>query len=585
MFWTRIILPVILILPAFITGNSQDFLSGVSNDTLIAGKSNTFLVHMGKTFDPGQVEARLTFNGPCFNIGDSCEICPMDTIWESDIQLHNDTVASLTFDIPTTAFPSEHGWTLEIPNHIYYSPMILITEPVIYGQPADLTVFTGATAQFGICSYGSDTLYYDWFRTGDSISKGEGRYFEINYVSESDSGGYYCRIRRMLLSEVLSTVYSDTAYLSIMETSTVLPKPEGPTSNCYNGDSVVYKVSASEVVKDYQWSLVPGNAGNYQTINDTLLEVHWNESFSGRAGIVVSGNTMNDLTLVSDTLWVIQRGIPEQQSICIVGIDDETQKCRIVWEESIDPGIVSYDVHGENQQAGVFDKLATYSPIQFSVFIDTGSTPNFYPHTYMLTATDTCGNISRPGVKHTTILLSSNLGTSGQHFLIWSEYRGITFPSYHIYHGTHKDSMNHLATVTGTVLNYNVTNPLPGSVYYQIEATRAEACVPSKKSAVDYSSTHSNIEGIVGSSSTRAIHQNQPTISPNPASQSIQIHYSGPITHGTEIMLFNLLGKEKMKTILKESLTTLDVSELKPGIYILHIRDPGQNHLQKLIIQ
>lgn len=73
------------------------------------------------------------------------------------------------------------------------------------------------------------------------------------------------------------------------------------------------------------------------------------------------------------------------------------------------------------------------------------------------------------------------------------------------------------------------------------------------------------------------------TITPNPATDTIKINFSSN-DENTEISIFDMLGKKVLNVHLKNTNTTLDVSDLQSGVYVVKILKGRTTLSQKLIV-
>jgi hypothetical protein len=361
--------------------------------------------------------------------------------------------------------------------------------------------------------------------------------------------------------------------------------PEGPVSLGFIEDPVSYQIRGREGITAYTWFLLPASAGTVGTQGDSSVEVTWSRDFSGTAGLFVETTVGECPGLNSDTLWIDVAGVPGPQEICIVGIDEATEKCRIVWNKSADPSVASYIIYRESNEAGVFLPLAEIPASGPSVYVDSTSIPYIIPQSYRMTLVDTNGTESDPGKIHKTILLSSSLGTGGQHFLQWNHYEGFAFLSYEIYSGPSKDSLSLLYTIPSNLNSLAIQDPPGGTVYYEIVVRRDGQCNPTHKSDIDYSVTHSNIEKFLAGGDLQVSRDDRLKISPNPADATVRVQYSGPGMTGAKISLVNLLGKVCGRYLLESGDQVIDVSGITPGIHLLRLDVSDKVLLRKLVIR
>ena len=185
--------------------------------------------------------------------------------------------------------------------------------------------------------------------------------------------------------------------------------------------------------------------------------------------------------------------------ICMVTVDTATGKNLVVWERKPNSRIASYNVYKESTQAGIYQKLGNVPFSQLSVFVDKTSNPRQNADRYYLTSIDSLtGNETQNSIVHKTIHLTANKGASGEINLIWSHYKGFTFPSYVIYRGTNPKNIEPIDTVQSTVNSFSDLTPPTGVVFYQVVAVKPDTCYPAlvraQTSSGPYSQSLSNLK-------------------------------------------------------------------------------------------
>ena len=563
------------------TASSTEWIGGmVSTDTLYPGQVNVIQMNAGYGYQIENLVARLnTHYGREFPI--RCQGWYEDTIWAADIQPYNDTLVTLTFDIPASAFPGD--WYLDLNDGaMHYSPMLMFTRTYISSQPLDVTVCLGGTASIDVCAYAYHKMEFEWFHDGESLQSGyDLDSLVVRNVDFADTGTYYC----MMKDWTGEWTGSDTVHLRLQGMNDDPGMPEGPAELGYPQSPVYYSVRYDEAVTWYNWVLIPQSAGTFGSQGDSTIAVTWNGDFKGTAGLFVETTLGECRGLNSDTLWINVAGVPDAQEICIVGLDKETEKCRIVWNKSTDPAVASYIIYRESNQAGVFLPLAEIPASGPSVYIDSTSVPESHSQSYRMTLVDTNGTESVPGTIHRTMLLSSSLGTGGEHNLSWNHYEGFPFLSYEIYSGPSKDSMSHLETIASNISSRKINNPPGGQVYYQIVVRRDGQCNPDLKSDIDYSETRSNIEEFLAGGVQPRYSGDRLKISPNPANASLRVSYAGNGAAGADITLVNLLGQVCASYPVVPGIRVIDVSGIAPGLYLLRLEEADGVLIRKLVIK
>lgn len=462
-------------------------------------------------------------------------------------------------------------------------PLKASDDLTIVEQPQDAVTCLGGTAVFEIVASSSQRIFYSWQKVNDWIGGGYNSTLIIENVEYADTGRYHC----ILANEVYDSVYSDTVRLIIQDVPPVTATPEGPTSVTYSGEPEVYGIKHHPSVTGFHWKLIPDaagtiNQGDSLEVGDSIVEITFSKDFNGTAGLFVEMKQGNCRTLNSDTLWIDVTSIPDAQEICIVGLDEVTERCRIVWNKSDNPRAAFYTIYRESNEAGIFLKLATIPSDGAGVYVDSTSVPYAHTHSYRMTLTDTNGNESNPGKTHTTILLSSSLGTSGKHNLSWTHYKGYPFLTYEIYHGHSKDSMSYFISVASSGNSYIVQEPLPGSVHYQIVARR-EGCSPVLKSGVDYGETRSNLNLIVVHADSPAGTASRLKLNPNPADTKVLVSYTGSGPLPSELTLADMAGKVIRVYWMESNRMEIDISALSPGIYLIRLVGTRDTLVGKLL--
>ena len=394
----------------------------------------------------------------------------------------------------------------------------------ILQQPQNDTTCLGGTATFEVKVEDSGHAFYDWKHNGSYVEDGYYPRLIIENVEYADTGSYSC----ILSNTTNDTAYTNTVRLIIREVPLIHAVPEGPESVSYTGQPEVYRVHHHESVTAYRWNLIPGSAGmvikeiDSLMVDDSIAYIYFDRDFTGTALLYVEMFQGNCRTQNSDTLAIQVSGIPETPEICIVGMDETSEKCRLVWNKTPVEDIAFYNIYRESNMAGIFLKIDSVPVDGPGIYVDSTSVPYVQPHSYRISVTDINGNESLLSGTHTTMLLSSSLGTQGSHNLSWTHYLGYPFPTYKIYQGASKDSMTYLTSVASSVNSYIVQDPPSGLVYYQI-AARREGCSPMLKSETDYGETRSNVALLTTEIETPAEGTPVLELIPNPAARRVRI--------------------------------------------------------------
>ena len=463
----------------------------------------------------------------------------------------------------------------------WWGHIMVYTPPFIVLQPEDTIVCAGDSATFTVTARGNSNtdLNYQWYHNDTLIDNSAYEIYRIGNSQLKDTGRYYCVISNQYGIDTTQTVRLDLHPFPGNPGT-----PAGPDRFCPDIDSTNYSITSDPLTTGYSWQLIPGEAGTIKQ-NDTSCTIFWDEAFSGVARLyveLISGNCGRN---TSDTLVITVPGISVSPEICIVGIDEPTNKYRIIWEKSSYGSAQLYRIYRESNQADVYLEIGTVDTSEISFFVDSSSIPDVLPHRYKISYLDSCGLESSLSPYHQTMHLVANIGINGEVNLIWSEYGGIPFPTYTIYRGSHPDSMSLFVQVPSTVTSYKDIDPPLGNVYYKIGMSNPAGCDPVKKSESDYSSSMSNMDQVLVTG-VNDVDENKPfMIFPNPVTDMLQIQYNNVVTHPIQFTIYSSLGKAGLHDYIWTSDTRVDVSSLSPGIYILQTIDDSESYSVRFVIR
>ena len=107
--------------------------------------------------------------------------------------------------------------------------------------------------------------------------------------------------------------------------------------------------------------------------------------------------------------------------ICMVSVDEETNKNMIIWERDEGEDIVSYNIYKLFGNNFIPAGVVPYDDLE--VYIDHSSNPEAVAARYAISITDICGNESDISPYHQTIHLGASEGTVENTVeLDWTEY-------------------------------------------------------------------------------------------------------------------------------------------------------------------
>jgi hypothetical protein len=541
------------------------------SDSLIAGDTTIVRFHLGQ-YDPDKLTAGL--NPTNVNCPEACPICNLDTIWSYKIELYKDTIFNFYFAVPLGTIPGIYQmFILDQGSFTGKGPYVnwIFTPPYIFENPRDTMICEGDTAIFKVRSLTNDysPLWYQWYHNDVLFySSINGYILGFSYTLPQDTGYYYC-----VISNDYGKDTSQTARLELYPMPANPGPPEGLEKFCPGTDTTWYSINSDPLAIEYTWHLFPAEAGKIE-FQDTSSRVIWEPGYTGTAEVYVDLLGVMCGSISSDIREITVPGVSSAPVICIVGTDEETGKYRIVWEKSEIASEKLYKIYRESNQADVYLEIGSVNPEELGVFVDLSSAPDILSHRYKISYTDSCGNESELSDFHQTMHLSANMSINNDVNLIWSEYKGIAFPTYEIYRGNHPDSMQLLTQVPSTVTAYKDSDPPLGIIWYQIGMSNPAGCNPEKKAGMDFSSSRSNMEQVRNTSIPEVIFENKPFIMyPNPAEKELYFRFSKTYTDPFHYKIYNSTGIIVLEGLIHPEKNSIDISSLPSGIFIMELRN------------
>ncbi|MCK4746604.1 MAG: T9SS type A sorting domain-containing protein, partial [Bacteroidales bacterium] len=352
---------------------------------------------------------------------------------------------------------------------------------------------------------------------------------------------------------------------------------------CKGENTSEYHLPDEPLVESYKWKLMPSIAGMLNEEGNST-QVAWDPDFSGYAYLYAETASGSCKGPDSDTLAIQLVGPVAEPEICIVGMDEASGYYQVIWNRLPGLEILTYHIHRESNQAGVFLHLAEIPADQFSVWIDSSSAPESLSHAYYITYTDTCGNESDPGIIHRTIHLSANLGSSGENNLSWTPYEGFAFLTYEIWRGTSKDSMELLRDVPSSVTSFSDQDPPTQKLYYQIVVSRDGACQPMQKATIDYSVSKSNVLE-VNTIGIENLDMNRFKVFPNPAKEYLIVALDQGLNMDGKIRIYDVYGKLVETYPIESPHNVINTNHWSSGMYFIELYSDERTGYARLIVE
>jgi hypothetical protein len=256
----------------------------------------------------------------------------------------------------------------------------------------------------------------------------------------------------------------------------------------------------------------------------------------------------------------------------------------VVWENINNTFANKYRIYKQSKLNSNYELVHEQSKKENSTWLDTNSSNQI--ERYKLSILDACGRETELSENHTTILLSSNLGSNSTVNLAWNPYEGFSYKNFEIWRSTDGITFNLLSTVANNTYAYIDNNP-PATGYYQIRIVNPTTCNPSVR---NISSVISNTVDKNGKIINVASLEDKLTkivsfrIFPNPNQGVFNIENVQP---NTIFSLFDLNGRKVHEQISTN--TSLEVTlgqHINKGIYFLQASYQGNIlGLEKLVIE
>ena len=401
-------------------------------------------------------------------------------------------------------------------------------------------------------SQADTNLVYQWIKDGILLNLATDTIYYANQI------GMY----QLIVSDSSCQVFSTALSVNQYTTLTPIIEVRGSITPCSN-DSLILMVNT--FFNSYLWSnglstpsIYVNLSGNYQvTVTD------------------INGCKTTSLPSIINA-YLLQ--IPE---ICNVGITDNYQYNRIVWNYPSSNMVDSFMIYRESAITGIYDLIGSKTYAVNSIFTDINSNPNQMTYQYRITAIDTCGVETAVSNYHRTILLNIYAGLGDMWNLSWSNYLGTNFGSFKIYRGADSLNMQLISQVQSSINSYSDLNPPAGNLFYQIEAVLSNSCFPDSNN-LNYNNSFSNLVSTntaPNTGFTQSIdNQLSMLIFPNPNSGNftLEINSASNKAQDYQLEVYSVMGKlihqEKLNggsNIQKQ----MHFETLSKGVYFIRLRN------------
>lgn len=350
-------------------------------------------------------------------------------------------------------------------------------------------------------------------------------------------------------------------------------------ASCSNADgSIELEVWSPDSTTQYEWSngaatedLSQLSAGNY-----TL-------------------HLFNDAGCHNYEFYIVETIAPERQPICVVTVDSTTSTNLVVWEKTGDLLIDYYSIYRETTIPGQYLLIDTVSNNNLSIFNDVVASPVARSWQYRITAVNECGVESIPSEAHKTIHLTTEDLGNGDFKIIWNPYQGTAYTTYNLYRYTTSTGWELASIIPASGTSFIDTPPNTIGLDYMVDFDLENACTADVTRAQDFNSARSNKDkgqfsagdgtGDSNNGLIETIFDNGTVLLyPNPvAGDKIFIKLTDIKTLNFELV--SITGQLIDSGIMSEGITSLDTEQLRPGLYILHLRNENERTGIRFVIE
>jgi len=513
--------------------------------------------------------------------------------------------------------------------------LTVVSAPAITTHPAAKAVCEGQNTSMNVSATGYGTLQYRWKKGGGFITEwaasselvfeevsltaagdyvvvvkdGCGNTEESNSatltvnpkpVVSLDAETHLCTGESMILNP--GTGYASYLWSTGATTQTIEINSEGTYSVTVTSDKTCSNQTSTLVILDPDIPVVSLGSDVTFCLGETEL-LDAGDQYD--VYLWSTGATTSSITVgTTGTYWVeVKQNLSvcvkrdsvlvnvlapyEDEEICMVLIDPETEKNMIIWEKTEDVNTQKYQVF---KKSGTIYTLVGERMFADSAWvIDYNSNPASQADAYVLVTIDNCGNSSQMSKWHKPFLLQSSLGfdvinLSWEPYLIdGSEVIApdiYIFSNIDIFRGTTPTILEKIGSITagiGSTSYIDTDPPADIKLYYRIGGEKDPPCNPNnlplkKAGAGPFVHSFSNLEDNTRTTGTgRENAGNLLSIYPNPMADMAVIQVKGNNTFPVHLRVTDLSGRVIRDQLYYENQIILYREDMKPGSYIVEV--------------
>lgn len=437
-------------------------------------------------------------------------------------------------------------YLVEEPQQIMLGQMT-ITQPACSATNGQATAsFIGGTAPFN----------YTW-----TDAQGTNLHVNNATISNIGAGTYFCTV-------------TDANNCSFTSSALV--------SNTFGPNLVVQSVHPSTCSNDgsIQLDIISGNPQSYLWTNGATTPDISNLA-PGTYSVSATGSS-GCITVLGATVGA---ALPPASEICMVTVDELTNKNLVVWEKPFTIGIDHFNIYRETSQAGLYQVVGSVNYNDESVFNDPVASPNVRSWRYKITSVNACGVESELSVNHKTIHLVVNHGLGNDMNLSWDKYEGFNYSNFVLKRYTNTDGWEDIATMPNNLFTYTDQPTSANGLFYVVTVDAPSTC-SSTKMAQDFNTTRSNRDNRFSTGQPNSLSElidQAVSIYPNPANNFLNVENTS--NQVIEARVLDQTGRVIFVLILSPGQTKIDCGKLVSGMYNLELQSQGAKTLKRFVIE
>jgi photosystem II stability/assembly factor-like uncharacterized protein len=284
---------------------------------------------------------------------------------------------------------------------------------------------------------------------------------------------------------------------------------------------------------------------------------------------------------ISNGVFSIKPNVTDNQTLCIITVDEASQNNVLVWEKEISTDISSYKIYRESCQLGVYHLIHTQSYSDESLFEDPLANAENRGWRYKISAVNNCGIESSLSDAHRAIhlMLTENAGT---YSLVWTDYEGFSVTTHDVYRNSDQLGVELVTNAPQGTNSTTDTPPIVDNLTYFVIADLGYTCTSSR---ANINTSRSNTKGVaapvdgIEEELARLI-----SLQPNPTNGIVNIKVPAELL-GQSMIFTNAVGQVLSTMTIHSINVDFDLSQMADGIYFVQVQTKGGVVTKKIVKQ